>query len=261
MTTEGPKLSDRDADRRRLADHIRAESDLYELERSGAAQQIASAPPTASDYADVSVFEDTCAGAVLARGSADAASFAPLVARAVAQVTVLDATEQDGVADQLAVLTVIGTLQVMGLTVPDAPVARAREWLVGMRTENIEPESWHWQRGWAALALGDLRTARTIAAVPESGPTGVDPYADPEFNIQAWFALFLAAVLREIDWQVVAARWEQFLLLVPVFDEIRVLALRDLPWIARVVHSGVAGHPVGSVADWLRAELSRVAES
>jgi hypothetical protein len=253
-------LSDRDVDRRRLADRIRAESDMYELVRSDTAQRIASAPAAATAYADVSAFENACARAVIAHGSAEAAAFAPLVARAVAQVTVLDTADRDRTAAQLAVLNVVGGLQVMGLAVPDATIATARGWLAGMQTENVEPESWHWQRGWAALALGDLRTARTIAAVPESGPTGVDPDAYPEFNIQAWHALFLAAVLGEIDWQVVAARWVDFVLLLPVFEQIRVFALRDLPWVARIVHAVVAGHPVGSVADWLHSELSRVVE-
>jgi hypothetical protein len=252
-------VSDRDVDRRRLADRIRAERGMYEIVRADTAQRIAAHSADPATHADVSAFENACARAVLARGSADSAAFAPLVARAVAQVVVLDAAEEDRAAARLAVLNVVGDLQVMGLAVPDATVATARGWLAGMRTEAAEPESWHWQRGLAALALGDLRTARTIAAVPESGPTGVDPDAYPQFNVQGWFALFLAAALGEIDWPVLATRWEEFLLLVPVFEEIRVFALRDLPWPARVVHSGVAGHPVGSVADWLHGELSRVA--
>lgn len=249
----------RDADRAQLAARVRSESEMWALVRSKTTELIASARPREDAYADVSVFETACARAILADGSADAASFAPLVARAVAQVTVLDASGHADVNPQLAVLNVLGDLQAMGLAVPPATVATARDWLAGMHTENIEPEYWHWQRGWAALALGDLRTARTIAAVPESGPTGIDSAAYPEFNIQAWYAFLLAAVLGEIDWPVLAMRWAEFLLLIPTFEQTRVCTLRDVPWIARVVHSVVADHPVATVADWLRTEFHRVA--
>jgi hypothetical protein len=252
--------SDWEVDRRRLADRVRAVSDTYELVRSDTARWIASEPPGAASYSDVSAFENDSARAVIAQGSADASAFAPLVARAVAQVTVLDATTPDDVTTRLAVMNVVCSLQVMGLPVPDSTVATARGWLAAMNTENIEPESWHWQRGWMALALGDLRTARTIAATPESGPTGVDPDAYPQFNIQAWLALFLAGVLGEVDWRVVAARWSEFLLMTPVLEEMHAFALRDLSWVARVVHVGIAGYPVASVADWLHDELLRVAD-
>jgi hypothetical protein len=245
-------------DRRRLADRVRVVSDAYDLGRSNAARWIASEPSSATSFADVSAFENDCARAVLAHGSADSAAYAPLVARVVAQVTVLDATAPD-VAKRLAVLNVLCSLQVMGLPVPDATEETARGWLAGMATERLEPESWHWQRGWAALALGDLRTARTIAAVAETGPTGVDPDAYPQFNIQAWLALFVAGAQGEVDWSVLSARWSELLLVAPVLEEMNVLALRDLQWAARVLHAGIAGHPVATVADWLHDELRRVA--
>jgi hypothetical protein len=245
-------------DRRRLAERLRVLSETYELGREDTARWIASEPPSARAFADVSALENDCALAVLARGSADAPAYAPLVARAVAQVTVLDARAPD-VAGRLAVLNVLCSLQVMGLPVPDATVGTARGWLAGMPTEGREPESWHWQRGWAALALGDLRTARTIAAVTESGPTGVDPGRYPEFDIQAWLGLFVAGVVGEVDWSVLSARWSELLLVAPVLEETKVLALRDLQWVARVVHARIAGHPVGTVADWLHDELRRVA--
>lgn len=38
-----------------------------------------------------------------------------------------------------------------------------------MQTVGDVPEYMHWNRGLAALALGDLSTARTIAALPGTG--------------------------------------------------------------------------------------------
>jgi hypothetical protein len=211
-----------------------------------------------SDVAQVDGYDTVLAQAVIAVGGAEAGAFAPLVPRAAAQVAALG-EGGEAIQPHLAVLDVVNLLQVMGLQVPETTLTTCRSWLAGMPTAHVEPERWHWARGLAALALGDRATARTIAALPESGPTGIHPREDPGVNIQAWFALFVAAVEDGLAWSDLALRWDQFLVLLPVFVEIDVLAEIDLAWVGRVLHHEVAGAPLGSVADWVQQEVHRVA--
>lgn len=204
-------------------------------------------------------YDDFLAEAVIAVGGRDAAAFAPLVAGAVAQVAHLDETAPDDIQPNLTVLSVLNQLQVMGVDVPAPTLRTARSWLAGMQTAHVEPERWHWERGLAALALGDLATARTIAALPERGQLGFDPRADPGLNMQAWFALLVAAVEDGIDWAYLRPRWEQLLDYLPVFIEVEALAEVDLAWLGRIVHHDVAGAPLAEVADWIHAEVFRLA--
>lgn len=212
-----------------------------------------------ADRPAVEGMEGTLVAALLTVGGLDAAALAPLAPAAADQVARLDAADPDGVQPHLSVLSVVNLLQVMGVDVPAGALATGRAWLAGMETAGIEPEAWHWQRGLAALALGDAATARTIAALPESGPTGVDPAADPGLNVQAWFALLVAAVEDGIAWADLRGRWEQLLDHLPAFVEVDVLAEADVAWTGRILHHQVAGAPLGEVADWIHAEVHRVA--
>jgi hypothetical protein len=209
--------------------------------------------------AGVEGYGSVLAEAVLAVGGRDRDAFAPLVAPAAAQVADLDAAAPGDLQPHLAILDVLNSLQVMGVEVPPATLATCRDWLAGMETAHVEPERWHWARGLAALALGDLATARTIAALPETGPPGVDPAVDPGLNLQAWLALLVTAVERRMPWADLAARWEELLDLLPAFVEIDGLAEEDVAWLGRILRHDVAGAPLGEVADWIHAEVHRVA--
>ena len=239
-------------DRSRLTRLVSIEADYYRVRR-------VERPPRFAGDRDVADYDDIIGQAVLVVGDEDAPVFADLVPFAVADVERVEASSPGDVQPNLGVLAVLNDLQIMGLPFPPATLAVAAVWLRAMPTADAEPELWHWERGLAALALGDLVTARGIAALPIAGPSGVDTDVDPEFNIQAWLALFVAAVVGEVPAPLLAARWEEFVVLTPVFVEINVLALRDLSWVARIVRHVVAGEPLDGVADWLHRELFRIA--
>lgn len=213
----------------------------------------------AGDGVPVDGYEDVLTQAVLTVGARDAAAFAPLLPAAVGHVARLDAEDPDGVQPHLGVLGVLNLLDVQGVAVPAATWATARAWLPGMPTAHAEPPAWHWERGLAALALGDLATARTVAGLPERGALDVDPARDPGLSAQAWLALLVGAVEGGWAWADVAPRWEQLLDVVPVLVEVEELTEADLAWLARILRHDVAGAPLGEVADWLHAEAYRVA--
>lgn len=197
--------------------------------------------------------------AIVASGSQDAFLFVPLVPAAERQVAKIDRTSPEKIQPNLAVLNVLSQLQIMGVAVPEETVRTATYWLAGMQTAGMEPRWMHWDRGMAALAMGDLPTARTIAALPVDGSGEADPGNSPGNNIQAWFALFVVAIERRLAWSDMRPRWEEYLNRLPGFIEVGVQAEVDLAWVGRILGHGVAGVPLGETADWIHDEVRRVA--
>ncbi|MGS2617462.1 hypothetical protein ACVCAH_23490 [Micromonospora sp. LZ34] len=246
-----------------LEDFVSSSTAGFEIDRDGLREGLEGLfPPDGPSRFDVGAQEPVVADAIVAVGGHEAWQFEPLVPAVVRQVAALDAADPDAVQPNLSVLGVMNGLQIMGLNVPEATVRTGSGWLAGMQTAGLEPEWMHWTRGLAALALGDLRTARTIAALPETGPVDAESGASPGFNIQAWLALLVAAVERRLPWAELRPRWEELLLLtVDTFFEMHVLAEVSVPWLARVVGHGAAGVPVREVAGWIHDEVRRVAAS
>ena len=168
-----------------LADFVTVSTDAYEVGREVLLED-ADRPPDPGR--DVGVDQGTLLQAIVAVGSGDARLFAPLVPAAERQVAEIDRTSPAKVQPNLSVLNVLSELQLMGVAVPEETVRTATGWLAGMRTAGMEPRWMHWNRGLAALAMGDLPTARTIAALPADGSGEADPDVSPGYSIQAWFA-------------------------------------------------------------------------
>lgn len=242
-----------------LAEMVRIDAAAYEvLGASTQANAAAAFPAAPGSRPRVNGYDDVLVQAVITVGGRDAQAFSPLVSGVVAQVAELDAEAAEDAQPHLGVLGVLNLVQVMGLVVPEATIATCRTWLPGIQTANIDPERWHWERGLAALALGDFDTARFIAARPGTGPLGVDLRDDPQFNIQAWFALFVAAVVEHLPWAAIEPRWEQFLQFLPTFVALDQLAETDVAWVGRILRHQVQGAPLGEVADWIHEELYRL---
>ncbi|SDZ15067.1 hypothetical protein SAMN05444365_10636 [Micromonospora pattaloongensis] len=244
----------------RLQEFVSSSTAGFGIDRDGLREGIEEMfPPDGASRFDVGAQEPVVDDAIVAVGGRDAGQFEPLVPAVVRQVAALDSADPDAVQPNLSVLGVMNGLQIMGLDVPEAAVRTGTGWLAGMRTAGLEPEWMHWTRGLAALALGDLPTARTIAALPETGPVEAHPDVSPGFNIQAWQALLVAAVERALPWEQLRPRWEELIALtVDTFFQTHVLAQASVPWLGRVVGHGIAGVPVGEVADWIHDELRRL---
>jgi hypothetical protein len=241
-----------------LADFVTVSTDAYEAVREVLLED-ADQPPDPGR--DVGVEQGTLLQAIVAVGSGDARLFAPLVPAAERQVAEIDRTSPAKVQPNLSVLNVLSELQLMGVAVPEETVRTATGWLAGMRTAGMEPRWMHWNRGLAALAMGDLPTARTIAALPADGSGEADPDVSPGYSIQAWFALFVVAVERRLPWSAMRPRWEEYLTELPGFIEVGEQSAVDLAWAGRIVGHMVAGVPLGEVADWIHTQVHRVASA
>lgn len=259
----------------------------YDVNREGLRARLVQRFPASGPHRfDVGAQEPTLAKAIVAVGAADAQAFEPLVGAVLRRIDELDRADRadadadaDAVQPNLAVLSVANSLQLMGLELPERTVRTGASWLAGMQTTHDVPEWMHWNRGLAALALADspladsplgdsllgdsalgaLATARTIAALPVTGPVPADLGVSPGWSIQAWFALLVAAVERPPPWEAMRPRWDELLLRFETFLETQVLSDVSLPWLARVVGHRIAGIPLPGVADWLHHELHRVA--
>jgi hypothetical protein len=235
----------------------------YALTRPGLAADLATRFPATlqagvRDQFDVGTAELDLTAAIIATGRQDAAAFTSLVAAVTREADWLERNNPGALQPNLSVLGVINGLQVMGFRLPADVVDTGRGWLAGMDSAGRGPDWMHWTRGLAALALGDLRTARTIAALPRTGSLPAELPADPQFNVQAWLALFVISTERGIAWSLIEERWRALLTLVPTLVEVGELAKTTLPWLGRVA-GPLAGRPVAEVADWLQAEIARVA--
>lgn len=197
--------------------------------------------------------------AIVMAGAADAAVFAPAALALPREIDELDRSSPEADLPNLSALNVMNELQVMGLAVDGRVERIGRAWLAGMQTAGREPAWVHWTRGLAALALGDLATARTIAALPAAGRLHTELTVSPQVNIQGWFARFVSAVDEGLSWSAMRPWWEEFVSYFPVFLEVRELTDGDLAWVGRIMRNQLAGQPLGGVADWIHTEVRRLA--
>lgn len=235
----------------------------YALTRQDLAADLATRFPAtleagARDQFDVGIAEMDLSAAIIATGSRDAAAFTPLAAAVTREAGWLQRNNPGALQPNLSVLGVINGLQVMGFPLPASVVDTGRGWLAGMDSAGRGPDWMHWTRGLAALALGDLSTARTIAALPRTGSLPATLPTDPQFNVQEWLALFVISTEQGVAWSLVEQRWRALLTLVPTLFDVEELAETTLPWLGRVA-GPLAGRPVAEIADWLHAEIARVA--
>jgi hypothetical protein len=235
----------------------------YALTRPGLAADLAARFPATlkagvRDEFDVGNAELDLSAAIIAAGSQDAAAFTPLVAAVTREADWLQRNSPGALQPNLSVLGVINGLQVMGIPLPASVADTGRGWLVGMDSAGQGPDWMHWTRGLAALALGDLSTARTIAALPRTGSLPAELPPDPQFNVQEWLALFVISTEQGVAWSLIEERWRALLTLAPTLLDVGELAKTTLPWLGRVAGT-LAGRPVAEIADWLHAEIARVA--
>jgi len=134
----------------------------------------------------------------------------------------------------------------------------ADEWLSEVRTyrddEDVSP---HWNKAFAALALGRKGLYRAMAGVD---PTeSVTLSRDRRFggNVQGLLRHLAAAVEQGSGAAAVEVGWRDFLDMLVAHDDARSIDLATPFWVARIVHHQIGGSPLGSVAQWLHDELER----
>jgi len=109
----------------------------------------------------------------------------------------------------------------------------------------------YWNKGFAALALGDQATYLQYC----DKPLELEPGATYEHNLRGFITMLAAAVETKASINAVLPAYNEVLDLYSTFRSASTLDDYSLLWIARIVHHLIGGMPVGKVASKLHDDL------
>ncbi|MEM0947945.1 MAG: hypothetical protein AAGK37_11095 [Pseudomonadota bacterium] len=217
-------------------------------------RQIADAVERGASY-DATHLLGALNGDAMAVGSAHRDVFQSLTSAVADHLQSLDRDNQMVYAPWLSNMAVMNLLQIMGLEVDPDAVRHAADGLPYLATTRVEPPSYDWSKGIAALALDRPIVYRNVAALPVDGAAAFDASVAPEYNAQGWLAQFAAAVEHGASAEEGHALWRQFLPYYLTLVDMGAITDYDLTWVARVVHDRIARQPLETVADWMAEDL------
>jgi hypothetical protein len=109
----------------------------------------------------------------------------------------------------------------------------------------------YWNKGFAALALGDQATYLQYC----DKPLELEPGATYEHNLRGFITMLAAAVETKASVNAVLPAYNEVLDLYSTFHSASTLDEYSLLWIARIVHHNLGGVPLGKVAAKLHDDL------
>lgn len=160
----------------------------------------------------------------------------------------------------LELLDLGNALQCAGCALADATLDVFRDWLGRMQLTRDDPNMFEvWSAGFAALALDERDTYRTIAARAGEAKLAFTPGETFGFNMQALLGHLAAAVENDASLADVTPAWQELLGNYGTLYDGASVRPGMLLWAARVVHHRIAGAPIGEVALRLHDDIRQLA--
>ena len=148
----------------------------------------------------------------------------------------------------------------LGYSVPGEALTSLAQLLSRIETSRHDPESvsWHWQRGFMALALRKDPVWRGIAGLMP-GPLAFTPGESFGPNVQGLLRYLAAATENRARVEDVMPAWKTFLAVFLSLYNARQVNFETLFWIARIVYHDIGGESLGSAGDHLFADIQELA--
>lgn len=135
---------------------------------------------------------------------------------------------------------------------------QASEWMSEIRTRSDEEPSYHhWNRAFAALALGRKKLYRALSGVDPDQPLALTPSRGFGGNLQGLLRHLGGAVEHCAGFDTIEPAWRDFVTNLNRHEDTRQVDRETPFWVARVVHHQIGSAPLGSVAQWLHEEIQR----
>lgn len=174
----------------------------------------------------------------------------------------LNTVEGDGPLSTLPfeMLDSTNFFELLGYPIPREALASMAPLLSRIDTSRNNPEfvSWHWQRGFIALALRQDPVWRGIAGLMP-GPLAFTPGESFGPNVQGLLGYLAAAIENHARLEDVLPGWKTFLAIVPGLFNADQVNFETLFWIARIVYHDIGGQSLGSAGDHLFADIQELA--
>ena len=150
--------------------------------------------------------------------------------------------------------------ELLGYPIPSEALASLASSLGRIETSRHDPElvSWHWQRGFMALALRQDPVWRGIAGLMP-GPLAFTPGESFGPDVQGLLRYLAAAIENHARLEDVLAAWKTFLAVFLTLYNARQVNFETLFWIARIVYHDIGGQSLGSAGDHLFADIQELA--
>jgi hypothetical protein len=179
-----------------------------------------------------------------------AARVEPLLPPAMAART----TKVPKSAVELGVANLANLLACCGHRDLTAPIS---EWLSEIQTsKDEEPFDWHWDRGFASLALDRKKLYRALAGVGPDDPLKVEPGKKFGGNLQGLLRHLAAAVEQRAGFAAIEPAWRDLVANLRRHEQSGQIGRATPFWIARIVHHRIGGAPLGEVAGWLHEQIA-----
>jgi hypothetical protein len=153
---------------------------------------------------------------------------------------------------EMAAAGVANLLDCGGVSISDRTFREVTTWLprIVAKRNDLDTTT-YWNKGFAALALGDQATYLQYC----DKPLQLEPGATYEHNLRGFITMLAAAVETKASVSAVLPAYNEVLDLYATFQSASTLDEYSLFWIARIVHHRLGGLPVRKVAAKLHDDL------
>ena len=153
---------------------------------------------------------------------------------------------------EMAAASLANLLDCGGIAISDKTLRQVTTWLprVVAKRNDLDTTT-YWNKGFAALALGDHATYLQYC----DKPLELEPGATYEHNLRGFITMLAAAVENKASVDAVMPAYREVLDLYATFRSASTLDDYSLLWIARIVHHRIGHVPIGKVATTLHDDL------